>query len=178
MPQRVLDLLASWQGNFGRHRNITIWKICHIILCGVFGGNVNGLSLRLSPFYFILCPIGVQVFKFFFFFVCNLFDMFEHCERLIVLFPLYTPSVLGLVLVSIKFLLYIQTHYATNRRTPLDCRLQTNHQLLVYHHHLHQPIQARLEMIRLICEQKIGLCLLWWHLVCAWSIRIYGRQRY
>ena len=48
--------------SFGRRRNITFWKLCHIALCGVFGENgmvevlrdVNGLFLNLKPFSFIL----------------------------------------------------------------------------------------------------------------------------
>ena len=27
MLQKVLDLLASWEGRFGRHRNMAIWKV-------------------------------------------------------------------------------------------------------------------------------------------------------
>ena len=27
MPKRVKDLLASWQGSFGLHRNVVIWKM-------------------------------------------------------------------------------------------------------------------------------------------------------
>jgi hypothetical protein len=26
MPRKVLDLLACWQGSFGKHRNIEIWR--------------------------------------------------------------------------------------------------------------------------------------------------------
>lgn len=69
---------------------------------------MNGLSLRLSPFFFYTLPDWSIAFQSFF--LCfNLFDMFRHCKRLIVLFPLYTPGVLGLVLVSIKLLLYTHT---------------------------------------------------------------------
>lgn len=63
MPQRVLDLLTTWQGSFGRHQNIAFWRVVlHCIMC-VLGKNrmlealrdVNGLFLRLNPFSFILC---------------------------------------------------------------------------------------------------------------------------
>ena len=27
MPQKVIELFESWQGKFGRHRNIELWRI-------------------------------------------------------------------------------------------------------------------------------------------------------
>ena len=40
MPKCVVELLASWQGWFGRHRNIAIWKPFRIVCFGAFGGNI------------------------------------------------------------------------------------------------------------------------------------------
>ena len=46
MPQRVLNLLATWQGSFGRRQNIAFWRVVlHCIMC----------FWTLNPFSFILC---------------------------------------------------------------------------------------------------------------------------
>lgn len=63
----VTDLFSTWQGPFGKHRNIVFWSVVpHCVLwCLWQERNVrcpeemNGLSSRLNLFFFTLFWIGV-----------------------------------------------------------------------------------------------------------------------
>ena len=37
MPRSIIDLLSSWQGSFGGHQSIDLWRAVHIVPYGVFG---------------------------------------------------------------------------------------------------------------------------------------------
>ena len=51
MPHNIIELFESWQGKFGKHRNIDFWRLVPNCLMCVFGvkgmldvlRDVNGL---------------------------------------------------------------------------------------------------------------------------------------
>ena len=85
MPGRVFNLLASWQGCFGRHRNSEIWKaIPHCLMC-CFWRERNARNLgceRLTldlNFHFLrtLLEWSLASRKFSF---SNLLEFLDHCS--------------------------------------------------------------------------------------------------
>ena len=69
MPYKVSELLASWQGKFGRHRNIDLWTLVpHCLFWCLWREQnskalriVNGLFLTLSIFFSVLSLIGAII---------------------------------------------------------------------------------------------------------------------
>ena len=67
MSYKVNEVLASWQGKFGRQRNIGLWTFVPHCFFGAYGGSgildalriVNGLFLTLSFSFSVLSLSGV-----------------------------------------------------------------------------------------------------------------------
>ena len=81
MLQKVLDLLASWEGRFGRHRNMAIWKVKpHSLMWSPwqetnsrsFEGSEQSILELMSFFFYSLFDrtLALQSFSY-----CSLFFM-------------------------------------------------------------------------------------------------------
>ena len=46
MPRSVLGLLDCWQGNFGRHRNLRVWRVVPHCLMWCLWQERNGCSFE------------------------------------------------------------------------------------------------------------------------------------
>ena len=74
MPHKVIELFESWQGKFGRHRNIELWRIVpHCLLWCIwrkrnarsFQGCERSMLEINSFFFYTLSSIGVWSFVIF-----------------------------------------------------------------------------------------------------------------
>ena len=86
VPQRALDLLASWQGSFGQHRNVAIWKLVPHCLRWYIWREINARSfegceqsrIELKSFFFHSMLDWARALQFF---SCDsLLDLLEHCN--------------------------------------------------------------------------------------------------
>ena len=80
MPKRVKDLLASWQGSFGLHRNVVIWKmVLHCVMWCIWrernARSFEGCeqsSIKLKSFFLTPWWIRLELYNLFLFFIVRL----------------------------------------------------------------------------------------------------------
>ena len=86
MPHKIIELFESWQGKFGRHRNIGFWRLMpHCLMWCIwsernarcFEGSERSLLEIKSFFYHILLVWGVVLSHFSCFSIPVLLD---HCN--------------------------------------------------------------------------------------------------
>ena len=71
MLYKVSKVLASWQGKFGRHRNIGLWRFVPHCFFGAYGGSGILDALRIVNGLFLTLVANL----------CNAWEISEKCSR-------------------------------------------------------------------------------------------------
>ena len=85
MPQKVIELFESWQGRFGRHRNIELWRIVPHCLLWCIWRERNARSFEGCEHFML----EIKFFFFFFSYTLSLIGVWFFVIFLVLPFLLY-----------------------------------------------------------------------------------------